>query len=142
MGIKNYSTTVSAIKTVGEIQAILGKATAKSVSVDYEEGQPVAIRFSLLVAAQEVWFRLPCNVEGVLRTMQRDRVEKRYRNIEQARRAPWRIIKDWIDAQMAIIDAGQVKAAEVFFPYILQSDGQTLFQYYENQQLALGEGKR
>ena len=143
MAIKNYTTSINPIKTVGEIQAILAKASAVSVSVDYLNGHPEAVKFSMLIGNQEVWFRLPCNVEGVLNTMRRDRLQRSYLTTDQARRVSWRIIKDWVDAQMAIIDSGQSKAAEVFFPYIIQDEsGQTLFQRFENQQLQLTAGAK
>lgn len=140
MAIKNYTTSIDPSKTVGEIQAILAKASAISISVDYSAGYPDAVKFSMLVGKEEIWFRLPCNVEGVLNSMRRDRLPKSSLTIEQARRVSWRIIKDWVDAQMAIIESGQSKAAEVFFPYILQDNGTTLFQKFENQQLQLGAG--
>lgn len=142
MAIKNYTTSIDPAKTVGEIQAILARGSAKSVSVDYEKGYPEAIKFSLIVGKSEIWFRLPCNVDGVFASMKRDRLPRSYCNTDQARRTAWRIIKDWVDAQMAIIEAGQSKAAEVFFPYILQPTGETLFQKFEDQQLRLGTGEQ
>lgn len=134
--IKNYRTSVKASITVGEIQAIMAKH-ASSVSVDYEQGTPTAVRFSIMLDS-EIWFRLPCNPEGVRQTLVRDRAPNR--SLEHARDVSWRIIKDWIHAQLAIVDAGQAKAAEVFFPYILESSGETLFQKFENQHLRLTAG--
>ena len=140
MAIKNYTTSISPTKTVGEIQMILAKGSAKSVMVDYADNQPQAVRFAIMIGEQEIWFRLPCQVDGVLASMKRDRLQRSYCNLEQARRTAWRIVKDWVDSQMAIIDAGQAKAAEVFFPYILQPTGETLFQKFEAQQLKLTAG--
>jgi hypothetical protein len=57
---------------------------------------------------------------------------------EQAERVAWRIIKDWVEAQMAILDTQMVKMEEVFFPYMLNGQGQTLFQAYELKQLGSG----
>ena len=143
MAIKNFTTSISSVKTVGEIQAILAKGLARSVSVDFCDGNPIAVRFSMMIGKNEVWFRLPANAEGVLSSLRRDRAPRSCLNLVQAQRVSWRIIKDWIDAQVAIIDAGQAKPAEVFFPYILQgSDGVTLFQKFEDQQLKLTEGNK
>lgn len=140
MGIKNYTTSIKAEKSVSEIQKILGKGGASSVSIDFEANQPSAVRFSLKVGNEELWFRLPSNPQGILSTMKRDGVRGSYRNMEQARNVSWRIIKDWLDAQMAIIDAGQAKATEVFLSYLLQPSGETIYQKFENQQLKLGAG--
>jgi hypothetical protein len=40
-------------------------------------------------------------------------------NTEQAHRIMWRIILDWIDAQMTMVEVGQRKLVEVFFADIL-----------------------
>lgn len=137
MAIKNYRTSVNAIKTVGEINAILVSTGASNVSVDYVDKKPDGIKFSLDVYKQTFTFRLPCNPHGVLATMKRDGVGKSLCTLEHARNVSWRIIKDWLHAQIAIIDAGQAKAAEVFFPYLLESSGETIYQKFENQQLQL-----
>lgn len=43
MPILNYTTKIAAAKTVGEIQAILARAGAQSISIDYDEhAQPIA----------------------------------------------------------------------------------------------------
>ena len=46
---------------------------------------------------------------------------------EQAYRTAWRIIKDWVDAQMALLETEMVDFEEVFMPYIL-SGRETLYQ--------------
>src|SRR5690606_19643895 len=93
MAIKNYTTKVNPNTTVAEIQQILVKAKAKSISIDYADNFPAAVRFSLEVGGNDVWFRLPCNPEGVLKTLIRDQVPRPLRNIDHARRVAWRIIK-------------------------------------------------
>ena len=39
-----------------------------------------------------------------------------------------RIVKDWCDSQMALIDAGQAELAQVFLPYAQTADGETFYQ--------------
>lgn len=51
-----------------------------------------------------------------------------------------RNIRDWVLAQMAIIEAGMVSMDEVFLPYMTDGRGNTLYQLYQGGQLALGEG--
>ena len=46
----------------------------------------------------------------------------------QAERTAWRNVRDWIMAQMAIIEAGQVEMEEVFLPYLTDRQGRTLYQ--------------
>jgi len=40
----------------------------------------------------------------------------------------WRIIKDWIEAQLAIVEAEMVEMAEVFLPYAVTKSNKTLYQ--------------
>lgn len=134
MPILNYTTEVAPLKTAGEIQGILASKGARQISVDYDEGGlPVAVEFMIFLHEQPVYFRLPCNVAGVLGAMTRygSKVPPRFQNEEQARRVAWRIVKDWVEAQMALVEASQAQMAEVFLPYVIDEGRQTLFQRFE-----------
>lgn len=127
--IKNYTTSISVDKTIGEIQQALRKAGASAVLVEYgPEGSVETVNFKLRMAHGEVAFRLPGRVDGVLGTLKRQRVEKRFQTREQAERVAWRIVKDWITAQIAICNAEIADMGEVFLPYADLGDGQTLYQ--------------
>ena len=56
---------------------------------------------------------------------------------EQAERTAWRNIRDWILAQMAFVEAGNVEGDEVFLPYLTDGKGKTLYQVYKDGQLLL-----
>ena len=58
---------------------------------------------------------------------------------DQAERVAWRIVKDWVAAQMAILESEMVQMDEIFLPYMLNDKGQTLFQCYRQNQLSIGE---
>lgn len=142
MAILNYTTKISADKTVGEIQSMLGRRGADSVSIQYANAQPAAVLFDLKVGPNNIRFRLPCNVEGVLKAMQNDpKIPYARKTRGQAERTAWRIVKDWVEAQLAIIEAGQAVMEEVFMPYAVSPEtGQTLFQRFtENSQKLLGK---
>ena len=51
-------------------------------------------------------------------------------NGPQAFRTGWRIIKDWVDSQIAYVQAGQGRMDQVFLPYALLPDGQTSFHEF------------
>lgn len=138
MPILNYTTKIDSGKTVGEIQQILAKAGAKSISIDYDDqAQPQALTFLVSVQGQLVNFRLPLRWRGVWAVLRDDPdVPRRLRTEEQARRVAWRIVKDWVQAQLAIIDAGLAELAEVFLPYAVnQQTGQTLYQEFQANRL-------
>ena len=46
---------------------------------------------------------------------------------QQAIRTSWRILKDWVEAQMALLETDMVTMDEIFLPYML-SGGQTFYQ--------------
>ena len=139
MAIKNYTTTIDVYKSLGEIQGALASHGARKIMVDYDEaGQPVGVAFGVETPAGQRGFLLPANVGGVRAAFEKQKVKAAP---EQAERTAWRNIRDWIMAQMAIIEAGQVEMEEVFFPYLTDRNGKTLYQLYQGGQLALGSGE-
>ncbi len=135
MPILNYTTTVSAEKTVSQIQAALAKAGAQRVSVDYDDEGPAALAFALGVVlasgrAEVVSFRLPADFAGVGAALKKARVAGRYQRPEHVRRVAWRIVKDWLEAQLAMIEAGVARPEQVLLPYAVAPDGRTLFEHF------------
>lgn len=130
MPILNYTTQIAATKTVAEIQVILAKAGAEQVIIRYgKDAQPTAIVFEL----QGEMYMLPCRAEAVHKSLNRKGIEARYRTPEQALRVAWRIIKDWVEAQSAIIATGMVDAQEVMLPYMILRDDQTVYDNFREQ---------
>lgn len=131
MGILNYTTSIAAEKTAQEIQQKLVKATATAVLSEYENCVLSHLSFKVNTAHGEMGFRLPANIDGVLKAMQRDgSVPKKLKTREQAARVAWRIIKDWVEAQLAIIDADMATLPQVFLPYAQTKDGTTVYECF------------
>lgn len=138
MAIKNYTTTVEVHKSLGEIQGALAGHGARKIMVDYDEnGRPVGIAFGIETPAGPRGFLLPANVAGVQAVFDRQKIKAQP---GQADRTAWRNVRDWVMAQMAIIEAGQVDMEEVFFPYLTDGRGRTVYQLYQGGQLAIGDG--
>jgi hypothetical protein len=50
----------------------------------------------------------------------------------------WRIIKDWVEAQLAIVEAEQVELVEVFLPFAQNPQtGETIFNQLAASNFAL-----
>ena len=128
MPILNFTTKIDAWKTVNEVQQILAKHNVSHFSIRNEGSFPVALSFTINYKGQPLNFLLPCNHEGVLRCFKKDRkVPNSSKNSEQALRTAWRILKDWTEAQMAIVESEQATMEEIFMPYlIISSTGETL----------------
>lgn len=135
MAIKNYTTKVGAGQSLGEIQDALARSGAQKIMVDYENGAPIALTFAINTSAGMGAFRLPANMAGVAKVLERQKVKC---DREQVMRISWRNIRDWVLAQMALIEAGNVAMDEVFLPYL--TDGQkTVYELYRAGRLMLPE---
>ena len=138
MPIKNYTTKVPAIQTAGEIQGLLAAHGARKVMMDYaDNGKVESVTFGLLLNGNMAGFRIDARPEGVMRVMAKDRVSC---TKEQAERIAWRNVKDWIAAQVALIETEQATMEEVFLPYLLDKNDKTLFQNIAERQFLLGAG--
>jgi hypothetical protein len=128
MPILNFSTKIDAWKTVNEIQQILAKHSITHFSIKNEGSFPVGLSFTIDYNGTPLNFLLPSNYQGVLQCLKKDRkVPNSSKNEEQALRTSWRIVKDWVEAQLAMVQANLAPIQEVFMPYlIINSSGQTL----------------
>lgn len=137
MPIKNYTTDIDVYKTLGTIQADLVKHGAKKIVQDYDDiGHIVSLCFMIDTPNGPRGIRLPANVDAVWSVLQHQRVKC---DRAQAERVAWRIIKDWVAAQMAILETEMVHIDEIFLPYMVNDSGQTFFQCYQKNQLLIGD---
>jgi len=138
MGILNYTTTIKAEKTIMEIQQILVKAGATKIVTDYKNGIPVSVTFCVIFKGNTIGFSLPAKYNGVFNSMKNDpKIPKRLLTDEQAIRVSWRIVKDWVEAQIALIEADLAEFTEVFLPYAITKDGRTFFDQLDTKQLMI-----
>ncbi len=141
MAILNYTTTVDAFKTVSEIEYILMKHKAKSIMKNYEGESITGLSFLIDTGRQQIPIRLPVKVDECLKILKKEKQENPRKQIkdtrEQAERVAWRILKDWVEAQMALLDIEMVRFEEIFMPYIETGNGQTIFERLEEKQFLL-----
>jgi hypothetical protein len=129
MPLLHYTTKVPAAKTIAEIQAKLAKAGASACLLEYEnDGTVSAVSFRTKTEFDVLTFRLPANIQRVYQVVVRDpRIPRSQRTREQATRIAWRIVKDWLEAQLAMIEAGLVDREQVFLPYAQDQAGNTFY---------------
>jgi hypothetical protein len=82
------------------------------------------------------------NVDQVRAVLLRQRVAPRYSTVERAARVAWRILQDWVSAQLAIIETEMVGLDQVMLPYAhTDSSGTTVYErVIEQRSLAIGPG--
>jgi len=123
MALKNYTSQVSASTSIGWIEDKLARHGARQILKEYSPGgQVTSVAFIIHVNGIELPFHLPARIEAcekVLKAEVRRPNKDTYKRIaEQAERTAWKIVADWVDAQMAMIELSQVDILEVFLPYL------------------------
>lgn len=148
MALLNYRTEVPVSRSVLDIHKALGKLGAASVMQDFDtNGEVAAIAFRINFNGQFIAFKLPADWQSVQRVLrhQKNTGVKGAGSIKSddatSKRVAWRIVKDWVEAQAAIIETQMVTPMQVFLPYAVDDNGQTLYERIAaNPSLLLGHG--
>lgn len=147
MPLLNYTSEIPVERTVGEISMLLAKGGARQVMHDYDDdGNIVALSFSLDLDGQMIPFRLPTDWRPVQKVLEKAvvkaHVPRAWLSSENhSRDVAWRITKDWVEAQLAIIETQMVTTAQVFLPYAITAGGQSMYEYIgSHTNLLLGDG--
>ncbi len=144
MPLLNYTTTIPAIKSAGEIEVSLVTHGARSVLKKFDDaGHIESMSFIVNGRFGPLPISLPVNVKPVLTilTNQKKKNSKVVATWDQAERVAFRILKDWVEAQMAILETEMVQMEQIFLPYIVNNGGQTLYEVLESRQFLLGSGR-
>ncbi len=139
MPIANYSTEVTALKSIGEIQGILVAHRAEHILMDYKDGEPIGLSFIIKTQFGETAFRLPANIERIQAVLNKQRIRKVITR-DMAARVAWRILRDWVRAQMAILETEMVSIEQIFLPYMETQSGRLLFDVMVEHRLQLPAG--
>lgn len=142
----NYTTKTRAEQTIGEIQKMLSSHGVTAIMTEYDGPNVSAVSFKMNVDGNPMGFKLPCNWLSVMEILKepkhRTKLRCRIDEIdEQAIRTAWRIIKDWIEAQLALVEVNMVTIPQVFLPYTIMGDGRTLSDHVaKDPKFLLGNG--
>lgn len=136
--LKNYTTSVSADRSIMEIEQLLAGFGADKILKDYmTDGKCIGVSFKL----NGMGYKLPANVEGVHGVLWGQKRERHGTNNmknreDQSYRVAWRIIRDWLHSQLSLIASGQALPDQILMPYMY--DGKkTLYESYKEGRLAL-----
>lgn len=131
MPILNYTTQVDSDKSIAEISGLLTRFGARSITTEFDkDGFVSGITFIIMIEMRPLSIRLPANVDGVFATLQMEKIAPKYRSPSQARRVAWRVLKDWLEAQLALFKVGQAEAGQVLMPYAVDGEGRTAYQIF------------
>ncbi len=138
--LKNYASEASMESIFASIRTTLATHRAKRIMFDYDDaGRAISIEFVVEVGRTPYTFRLPARFEEALPLVKQAREdagawrlsEEKLR--EQAYRAVWATIRDWVSSQMGLIDIGASRMEEVFMPYLIVEPGVTMFERFAEQ---------
>jgi hypothetical protein len=133
--IKNYTSTVDVERTIARIEQLLAKAGAVGIQKEYASGKPVAMIFTVKAPDGDGVFdvRVPVSVEPVYKSINASRKRNAWTEAaqkadrQQAERTAWKLIQDWIEVQLSLIQLRQAELLQVFMPYLY--DGKrTMFE--------------
>lgn len=119
--------------------------------MDYEDGRASGLTFALATPHGPRLFSLPVNVDAMQRLLTAEHKAKRLNSLslavatsrEQAERVAWRVIKDWLAAQLALVQTEMAVFDQVMLPYLHIDDEHTVYTAYLDREnaLALEAGK-
>ena len=153
MPLRNYTTLIDVDKTLGQIRTILRNHDAKSILEDYEGKRLTGLSFRVDTATGVRPFSLPIRVEKtravLVRQVESGEINTRrkgkefFTSYEHAERVAWRILKDWLDYEMALVETEMVEMDEVFMAWLRLGPELNLYQHMVDSgyaQLALDVG--
>lgn len=146
MAIKNYTSTVPMLNSIQRIEHRLSQAGASHIAKSYENEKPIGMIFQIKSNEIPMTFKLPAKADRVFEWMKMQRRKpptkaqsESLRN--QADRTAWKILSDWVDIQISLIELDQAEAIEVFLPYAYNgSKDQTLFEQIKGNNYKLLTG--
>lgn len=136
--LKNYTSSVPARNSISHIENKLAVYGASSISKLFDSnGGVLGLCFVLTTNGIAMTYKVPANVNKVEKRFLANRSrpprtkEDKDRVRTQAERTAWKIMSDWVDIQLSLIDVDQVEVSEVFLPYIFDGKA-TYYEYLKN----------
>ena len=146
MPLLDYTTSVPVSRTIAQVEAKLVEHGARAVIKEWDErGRVKALAFNIKMPNGELPIRLPIDAAATFRVLERQyynrEIPRRYVNEDHAYRVAWRIIKDWVESQMSLLETEMVKMEQIFLPYVITPGGQTIYQVIAGKGFLLGTGE-
>ncbi len=111
--IKNYTTSVSANRSMAEIEGILLDFGATDFLKQAVDKQYVSLAFGIKRGDRTIPFKINANIPRVAVALHHLDASMRTRKnktpadfMEQAYRVAWRVIKDYVHSQLSLVEAG------------------------------------
>lgn len=141
--VENYTTKVAAARTAGEIQELLAAHGVNAIMLTYDNGRPVGVSFQATTEFGPRPFRLPVDVDAMHALLRAEKRAGRLPGISapqaedkaHAERVAWRVIFEWLRAQMTLIASRMVTLDQVMLPYLVVDGDRSLYAAYRESGL-------
>lgn len=150
MFLKNYTSEVPVSQTVHRIEQVLIKCGVSGITKEYgSDGEVAAMVFHIKLKEDDapLTIRMPADKAAALQALWMDYVDgdklspdgnsviswasrkKKTREDfkQQAERTAWRLVQDWVEVQLSMIQLKQADFVQVFLPYVW--DGHQTFYH-------------
>lgn len=127
MPLKNYTSQTPASRSIASIEQRLARFGARQIMKEYDgEGRCEKISFMLEERRGDrvipVFYKLPAQLAACQERMLQDlspraKDETRKKIPIQAERTAWKILDDWVGAQLAMVELAQVEIQQIMLPY-------------------------
>jgi hypothetical protein len=139
MFLKNYTSNVPVSQTIYRIEQVLIKCGVSGIMKEYAgtNGEILAITFQIEAPSGKITIRLPADKERALEALWLDYVDgdkmtpdgnalhwnarkkkSKADFVDQSARTAWKIVQDWVEVQMSMIQMKQADTLQVFLPYV------------------------
>lgn len=134
MNLKNYTSSVPVLNSISRIEHRLAQAGAPHIAKSYEGDRPTGMIFQIPFNNIPMTFKLPAKADNVFNYLVKQRARPPKTSAlapikAQADRTAWKILSDWIDIQISMIEVEQTESIEMFLAYSYDPDSNlTLFE--------------
>lgn len=130
MNLKNYTSSVPVNNTISRIEQRVADFGATHIAKEFGIGGIViALQFMLVQEGKQHIIKLPANPDAVYAVMRKQFPTRGTEQLkQQAHRTAWKLMQDWIEVQLSLIQTNQASALQVFLPYVW--DGQQTYYEY------------
>jgi len=119
-------------ETLSDIQKLLKQLNVTNILINYSNGEISGVSFILITKNNvSIPYKLPIRHDKLWK-MSKEGKLRYIKDEQQARKVAWRQTYKWLESQLSLILIEMVSVEEVFLPYMLITDTETVYDKFIN----------